>query len=75
MRGQTPTCNIAKSQGSAAAQCEQRGIDKVEKRLWLFRAALSVLTTPKYRSVKPGTDYSATRYSCSVILPHAMRHL
>jgi hypothetical protein len=56
MRGQTPTCNIAKSQGSAAAQCEQRGIDKVEKRLWLFREALSVLTTPKYRSVKPGTD-------------------
>ena len=56
MRGQTPTCNIAKSQGSAAAQCEQRGIDKVEKRLWLFREALSVLYNAQIRSVKPGAD-------------------
>jgi hypothetical protein len=39
-----PTCNIAKSQGPAAAQCEQRGNRyEVEKRLWPFREALSVL--------------------------------
>ena len=44
MRGQTPTCNIAKSQGTAAARCEQRGNRyEVEKRLWPFREALSVL--------------------------------